>query len=91
MIEETIRESIHKTATGSYLALEPALSRDILAAIGKTGAGKTQAVILTSAEIRRYVRRLIEAEYPQMAVLSYQELSAETQLQPLGRIRVGGG
>jgi type III secretion protein V len=92
MIEETIRESIHKTPTGSYLALEPALSRDILAAVGRTiSAG--MAVILTSAEIRRYVRRLVEAEYPQLAVLSYQELSPETQLQPLGRIKVsqGGG
>jgi type III secretion protein V len=88
MIEETIRESIHKTATGSYLALEPALSRDILAAVGRTMSGVQMAVILTSAEIRRYVRRLVEAEYPQLAVLSYQELSPETQLQPLGRIKV---
>ena len=89
MIEETIRESIHKTPTGSYLALEPALSRDILAAVGRTLGGVGQlAVILTSAEIRRYVRRLVEAEFPQLAVLSYQELSPETQLQPLGRIKV---
>jgi type III secretion protein V len=88
MIEETIRESIHKTATGSYLALEPALSRDILAAVGRTINAGQMAVILTSAEIRRYVRRLVESEYPQLAVLSYQELSPETQLQPLGRIKV---
>ena len=88
MIEETIRESIHKTQTGSYLALEPALSRDILAAVGRTISGGQLAVILTSAEIRRYVRRLVESEYPQLAVLSYQELSPETQLQPLGRIKV---
>ena len=89
MIEETIRESIHKTATGSYLALEPALSRDILAAVGQAlGTGAVNPVILTSSELRRYVRRLVEGEYPQLAVLSYQELSPETQLQPLGRIRV---
>jgi type III secretion protein V len=89
MIEETIRESIHKTPTGSYLALEPALSRDILAAVGRAlGAGAVNPVILTSAELRRYVRRLVEAEYPQVAVLSYQELAPETQLQPLGRIRI---
>jgi type III secretion protein V len=88
MIEETIRESIHKTATGSYLALEPALSRDILGGVGRTVGAGGPAVVLTSAEIRRYVRRLVEAEYPQLAVLSYQELSPETQLQPLGRIKV---
>jgi type III secretion protein V len=89
MIEETVREAIHKTATGSYLALEPALSRDILTAVGKTIAGGSpNAVILTSAEIRRYVRRLVEGEHPRLAVLSYQELSSETQLQPLGRIKI---
>src|SRR6185369_4766396 len=70
MIEETIRESVHKTTTGSYLALEPALSRDILGAVGKAIAGRHE-IILTSADVRRYVRRLVETEHPQVAVLSY--------------------
>ena len=87
MIEETIRESVHKTATGSYLALEPALSRDILAAVGKAVSGRHE-VILTAADVRRYVRRLVETEHPQVAVLSYQELAPEVQLRPLGRIKV---
>jgi type III secretion protein V len=90
MIEETVRESIQRTPTGSYLALEPAISRDIIVSVTKTvGPGRRNAVILTSAEIRRYVRRLIEAENPHLPVLSYQELTAETKLQPLGRIKVG--
>ncbi len=89
MIEETIRESIQRTPTGSYLALEPAISRDIIKAVGRTiSPGGPTPVILTSAEIRRYVRRLLEAEHPDLAVLSFQELTAETKLQPLGRIKV---
>jgi type III secretion protein V len=88
MIEETIRESIQRTPTGSYLALEPAISRDIIAAVNKTLAGGGSPVILTSSEIRRYVRRLLEAEHPDLAVLSFQELTSETKLQPLGRIKV---
>jgi type III secretion protein V len=89
MIEETIRESIQRTPTGSYLALEPAISRDIIQAVGRTlGEGGGTPVILTSAEIRRYVRRLLESEHPDLAVLSFQELSAETKLQPLGRIKI---
>ena len=91
MVEETIRESIQKTPTGSYLALEPALSRDIISAVTKSvGPGRRGVVILTSAEIRRYVRRLIEAENPFLPVLSYGEITPETKLQPLGRIKVGG-
>ena len=89
MIEETIRESIQRTATGSYLALEPALSRDIIQAVGKTlVSGGGAPVILTSAEIRRHVRRLLETQHPELAVLSFQELTAETKLQPLGRVKV---
>ena len=35
MIEDAIRDAIQKTATGSYLALEPQISRDIIAAVGR--------------------------------------------------------
>jgi type III secretion protein V len=93
MIEQTIREAIHKTATGSYLALEPDLSRDILKAVGRTVAASVNDVagpaLITSADIRRYVRRLVEIEYPRLAVLSYQELAPEAKLHPLGRVSVG--
>src|SRR4029079_11531916 len=55
LIEDTIRESIHKTPTGSYLALEPQLSRDIVAAVGRAvgpreaGTDTAGAVLLTNA------------------------------------------
>jgi type III secretion protein V len=92
LIEDTIREAIHKTPTGSYLALEPQLSRDIVMAVGRAvgpagGAGAPAGtVLLTNAEIRRYVRRLVETEHPGLPVLSYQELAPEAQIRPVGRI-----
>jgi type III secretion protein V len=91
MIEDTIRESVQKTPTGNYLALEPQLSRDIVRAVGRavgpgTGVG---GVLLTGAEIRRYVRRLIETDHPDLAVLSFQELAPEAQIRPIARISVG--
>jgi type III secretion protein V len=88
MIEQTVREAIQKTPTGSYLALEPQLSRDILAAVGNSIASGP-GVILTQIDIRRYVRRLVEVEFPRLAVLSFQELVPETQIQPLGRVTIG--
>ena len=90
MIEDAIRDSVQKTATGSYLALEPQLSHDIVAAIGRAvGPGATGgAVLLTGAEIRRYVRRLIETEHPDLPVLSFQELAPEAQIRPIARISV---
>jgi type III secretion protein V len=94
LIEDTIRDAIHKTATGSYLALEPQASRDIVAAVtralGPDGlAGTPNFVLLTNAEIRRYVRRLVETAHPDLAVLSYQELAPEAEIRPLGRISIG--
>jgi type III secretion protein V len=90
MIEESIRESIQRTPTGSYLALDPNTSRNIVKAIGAAIAGRPAPfVILTSSEIRRFVRRLLEAEHPRVGVLSFQELTTETKLQQLGRIKSG--
>jgi type III secretory pathway component EscV/tetratricopeptide (TPR) repeat protein len=43
-------------------------------------------VLLTSMEIRRTVRKLIEASFPNLAVLSYQELSPDLNIQPIARI-----
>jgi type III secretion protein V len=89
LIEDTIREAVHKTASGSYLALEPALSRDIIQAVRSTiPSSATAPVVLTSADIRRFVKRLIETDMPAVAVLSFQELAPETELQPLGKIAV---
>jgi type III secretion protein V len=90
VIEEAIREAVQRTATGSYLALEPQLSSDIVAAVGRAvgpGAGGG-AVLLTGAEIRRYVRRLIETDHPNLPVLSFQELAPEAQIRPIARISV---
>jgi type III secretion protein V len=90
LIEDAVRDAIHKTPAGSYLALEPQLSRDIVAAVGRTvGPGTRGAVLLTNPEIRRYVRRLIETEHPELAVLSFQELAPDAQIRPVGRISVG--
>jgi type III secretion protein V len=90
MIEDAIRDGVQKTATGSYLALEPQLASDIVGAVGRAVGPGAQggAVLLTGAEIRRYVRRLIETEHPDLAVLSFQELAPEVQIRPIARIGV---
>jgi len=92
LIEDTIRGAIHKTAAGSYLALEPEISRDILKAVGAaihpTEPPAPPPVLLTNVDIRRYVRRLVEIDHPRLAVLSYQELAPEARIQPVARIRI---
>ena len=90
-IEEAVRDSIQRTAGGSYLAMPPDLAREVLEAIRSAceeeGAGG-RAVLLTQADVRRFVRRLVEVELPDVTVLSYQELAPEVTVQPLGRATI---
>jgi type III secretion protein V len=88
MIEDTVREAIQHAASGSTLALEPELCADIVKAVGRTVADSAAPVIVTAADIRYHVRGLLQGEFPELAVLSYQEIEPDVKLQPLGRITV---
>ena len=88
MIEDTVREAIRESDTGSHLALEPELSSDIVRAVGRTVAGVASPVILTTSDVRRHLRGLLESAQPQVTVLAHQELTPETKLKVLGRITV---
>ncbi|MDE0881254.1 MAG: type III secretion system export apparatus subunit SctV [Myxococcota bacterium] len=89
-IEETVRSSIQHSASGSFLALEPEITQEILAALrkelGQRGPTSQRPVLLTAQDIRRFVRKLVELEFPEIGVLSFQELSPDLNVQPLGRI-----
>jgi len=91
-IEDMVRNAIRTTEKGNYLALEPEITQEIVEAVGKEIAahpfppGARPPVILTTAEIRRYFRKIIELEFPQLAVLSYQELAENLRIQPIARV-----
>jgi type III secretion protein V len=87
-IEETLREAIRATGTGSYLALEPEISDDIVQAVTKAVVGFSAPVVLASGDIRRHLRKLFESEYPAIAVIAHRELMPETQIRTIGRIKV---
>ena len=91
-LEEMVRTSIRRTDKGNYLALEPEITQEIIESVGKEIAshpfppGAKPPVILTTAEVRRYFRKIIELEFPQLSVLSYQELSENLRIQPIARV-----
>jgi type III secretion protein V len=94
-IEQVVAEAIQRTESGSYLALEPDLSREILAAaheaVEPTLAAGEPAVLVTSMETRRFVRKLLEVELPGVTVLSYQELAPDLEIRPVARMELGTG
>ena len=91
-LEEQIRSAIRQTSSGNYLALDPETTRRIVAAIKQAVGDLSQKiqtpVLLTAFDIRRYVRKIIEAELYELAVLSYQDLTPEVTVQPLERITI---
>lgn len=91
-IEDMVRGAIKQTTAGSYLALDPDSINLILKAVRTTIAptppGGQPPVMLTAIDVRRFVRKLIETEFPEIAVISYQEVIPEIRIQPLGRIQI---
>ncbi len=91
-LEETIRKAIRQTSAGAFLALDNEITKAFLKALSDAAGDyekhAQKPVVMASMDIRRYVRRLIEAEHYNLAVLSYQELSSEITVQPLSRIRI---
>ncbi|WP_187699509.1 FHIPEP family type III secretion protein, partial [Pseudomonas aeruginosa] len=89
-VEEQIRGGIRQTSAGSYLALDPAITQAFLERVRQTVGDLAQMqnrpVLIVSMDIRRYVRKLVESDYAGLPVLSYQELTQQINIQPLGRI-----
>jgi type III secretion protein V len=87
-IEQMIRESIRQTAAGSYSTLEPAQNQAIIAGIREhiDDSDARHAVLITAIDVRRFMRKIIEREYPGLPVLSFQELGDEVELRVLGNI-----
>lgn len=89
-VEETVRAAIRQTSAGSYLALDPAVSKklveNIRKSVGKLPSSGPLPVLLASMDIRRYLRKLIEQDLYELQVISYQELVPEVNIQPLARV-----
>jgi len=57
-----------------------------LRAVEESFANAAAPVILTSQEVKRKLRPLVERELPSVVILTYQELSPEVTIHPVGRI-----
>lgn len=89
-VEDAVRNAIRQSSAGSYLALDARTTQQIIAAIRKAIGPLDQQlgkpVLLTSVDIRRYMRKLIEVDLYGLPVLSYQELTPDISVHALARI-----
>lgn len=88
--ERLIASSLIKGDQGIYLALNPDLMQQFITQLSdyvkKFNDISESPIILTSHVIRVYVYRLVEQFYPNMYVLSFNEIANNIQIQAVGNI-----
>lgn len=91
-LEQLVTGKIHRTATDVGLALEPALGRHLIDEFSRRTAELTQgglpAILVVSADVRLPLKRFFEPSFPRLAVLSFQELPASTEIENAGIVPV---
>ena len=89
-VEQEVLESLAQTSDGERLAMEPARAEALLAALGReiekaTNLGR-RPVMLCSSRIRRHVRTLVEQAFPQLPVISYNEVLPGIPVRSYGTV-----
>jgi flagellar biosynthesis protein FlhA len=91
-LEHSLSDSLQNTKQGLMLAVDPALAEALLEHIGRLAEliqtkGQTP-VCLCTPNIRLGLRRLVEPKYPNLAVVSYNEILPDTEVVSLGMVRL---
>lgn len=89
-IEDMIAQSIQKTATGSFPVLKPEMVNQLLEKLGNLHhellANQVDHVVLASPKIRLAFRKIIAFNFPDIAVLSLNEIPNEIMIETVGNI-----
>lgn len=89
-VEKKIVASLTKNDQGVYLALGPELMQRLLGQLNehlkKFSELSQKPILLTSHIIRIYLSRLLDQFYPDLIVLSFNEVITSVQIQALGNI-----
>ena len=89
-LEKSIITSLASGEQGMYLALSPEVMQTIITKLGeeikKFSSFSQPPVILTSQVVRMHLYHLIEQFYPNVYVLSFNEINNNIQIQAVGNI-----
>jgi type III secretory pathway component EscV len=84
-IEALMSSAMQRSSAGTYLALEPQITEDIMAAIrGQMRSMGSRAtgvpILVTDVEVRPYIRKMVSLEFPALHVLSRQDIDPDMQI-----------
>ncbi len=89
-VEDRIIKNVKKAEGGTYLALEPEVIQKIVERtteqINKVKRLVQEPVVLTAPVVRVYFKKLIDQFYPDVTVLSFNDIDTNIQIQSLGTI-----
>ena len=89
-IEDLLAKNIQKTEHGSYMAVEPRVAEGLLEAIKgeseKAMLKNIQPILLTSAPVRRHLKKMVEYFAPSLMVLSHSELLNDMKFKSIGEV-----
>lgn len=88
--EKALQDAVQQGPGGGFLALAPEAAQALLAgaenALSPFKSTEAPQVVLTSMGVRRYLKKFLTARFPTWVVLSFHELPAHVQVQPIGRL-----
>lgn len=90
-VEESIQSAIQHRERGSFLALDPKTAQKILDTLNNlitSSTSGTPPVLLVLPQIRPHVRRLTERYFPNLAVLSHNEITSQVRIQSIGTVTI---
>lgn len=89
-LEKKVLAALNKNEHGVYLALSPDIVQQIMTQLGdlrkKFNELSQTPIVLTSQIIRVYLSRMISQFYPDVYVLSFNEVTSNVQIQAIGNI-----
>jgi type III secretion protein V len=91
-LEDRLRNAMRQTSQGSYLELDSETEQAILDRLAELTSSVAcpiaPPVLVTAADIRRAVRKLIEEEFFSVPVFAFSELTQHSKVQPVGMIEI---
>ena len=90
MAEQDIMNSVKQTEQGAYITLDPEKTQRLMQSV-KVEAEKLEnlgknPIVVTSPIVRMYFKRLTKDYYPDLIVISYNEIESNVELQSVGMV-----
>jgi len=91
-LEQEILAATQNIESSEYIPIDPgrvqAISESVAKAIQPLISSGYDPVVLTSAQVRRYLKRMIEGHVPKVVVLSFNEIDPAVKLESQGIVEM---